>query len=183
MRNDQLDQDGGSATETVQRTSWTTIFTFTRRKHGFTLASAFIFSSSAGALGPIMAIFLGRFFDTFAEFGAGKISPQKLGDRTMTSVLALVGIGVGTALLKTGLFFCWLRFGELQVKSVRDELFRGLLKKDLQWFEMRESGVGTLLARLQTYVLAIDWPRPRTKTFQTDSRIATWYLPADGLRC
>ena len=97
-----------------------------------------------------MAIFLGKFFDAFADFGAGKISSEKLMDRTLTSVYALLGVGAGTVFLKTGMFAAWLSFGEMQAKSVRDELFQSLLRKDLEWFEMRESGVGTLLARLQT---------------------------------
>jgi ATP-binding cassette subfamily B (MDR/TAP) protein 1 len=96
-----------------------------------------------------MAIFLGRFFDAFADFATGKIPPETLTERTLKSVYALVAVGAGTLLLKGGLFAAWLSFGEMQAKGVRDELFQALLEKDLPWFEMREAGVGTLLARLQ----------------------------------
>ena len=132
---------------------WKAVFNFTHRAHLQAFGPAVACSICGGALGPIMAIFLGRFFDAFADFGAGKISPDKLMDRSLTSVYALLGVGAGTILLKSGMFAAWLSFGEMQAKSIRDELFQALLEKDIEWFEMRESGVGTLLARLQTYLL------------------------------
>jgi ATP-binding cassette, subfamily B (MDR/TAP), member 1 len=154
MRDGKIDEPDGPSAD-AQRNNWKTIFAFTKGNHVVTLTSAFVFASAAGALGPVMAIFLGKFFDAFAEFGAAKIPPKELMDRAMTSIVGFIGVGIGTVLLKTGLFFCWLSFGEFQAKSVRDELFAGLLKKDLQWFEMRDAGVGTPLARLQTYALSV----------------------------
>jgi ATP-binding cassette, subfamily B (MDR/TAP), member 1 len=154
MRVGKIDQPNGLPAN-IQRNDWKTIFAFTKRKHVVTIISALVLASAAGALGPVMAIFLGNFFDAFADFGSAKISAKELMDGAMTSIIGIISIGIGTVLLKTGLFFCWLSFGEAQAKSVRDELFAGLLKKDLQWFEMRDAGVGTLLTRLQTYALSI----------------------------
>lgn len=125
-----------------------------------------------------MAIFLGRFFDAFADFGAGKISSDKLMDRTLTSVYALLGVGAGTILLKSGMFAAWLSFGEMQAKSVRDELFKALLEKDLEWFEMRESGVGTLLARLQTYESACSKSRVNSDDVIVRSVSYNWVPPS-----
>lgn len=143
-----LRQDGKSK-------SWRVIFKFTKRGHVLAFIPAIAFSVAGAALGPVMAIFLGRFLDAFADFESGKISPEKLMERTLKSVYALLGIGVGNILLEGGLFVAWLSFGEMQAKSVREDLFQALLQKDLEWFEMRESGVGALLARLQTYVLSL----------------------------
>jgi ATP-binding cassette, subfamily B (MDR/TAP), member 1 len=145
---DQLRQDGKSK-------SWKAIFIFTKRGHVLAVIPAMALSAAGGALGPVMAIFLGRFLDAFADFESGKISPDKLMERTLKSVYALLGIGIGNILLEGGLFFAWLSFGEMQAKSVRDDLFQALLQKDLEWFEMRESGVGALLTRLQTYFLSL----------------------------
>lgn len=151
MRNAEENKQGESSSRDGKATGWKAVFTFTRRRHLWSLVPAFAFSIAGGALGPIVAIFLGRFFDAFADFAAEKISPQQLLDRTLSSVHALLGVGAGSIVLEGGLFVAWLSFGEMQAKSVRDELFQALLQKDLEWFEMRESGVGTLLARLQTY--------------------------------
>ena len=151
MRNGSDRSEGDQPGQASKSKGWKAVFNFTHKAHMLALLPALAFSICGGALGPVMAIFLGKFFDAFADFGAGKISPDKLMHRTLTSVHALLGIGGGTVLLKSGLFAAWLSFGEMQAKSVRDELFQALLRKDLEWFEMRESGVDTLLARLQMY--------------------------------
>ena len=136
--------------EIQQSRGWRAFFSFTTKKHLLALVPAIMFAICAGILEPTMSIFLGKFFDAFADFGAGKISETKLMDRTMTSVYALIVVGSGTLFLKGGLFVAWLTFGEMQARSVRDELFQGLLEKDFEWFQMRETGMGTLLTRLQT---------------------------------
>ncbi len=151
MRNEAKGREGERIGQGVQPKGWRAVFTFTYRSHLLALVPAVAFSICGGALGPIMAIFLGKFFDAFADFGAGKISPDKLMERTLTSVYVLLAIGASNILLKSSMFAAWLIFGEMQAKGVRDELFKALLRKDLEWFEMRESGVGTLLSRLQTY--------------------------------
>lgn len=70
--------------------------------------------------------------------------------KILINVYALIGIGLTTWLLKGGYFAAWLVFGEMQAKSVRDELFVDLLRKDLEWYDKRTVGIDVLLSRLQT---------------------------------
>lgn len=130
--------------------SWKILFTFTSRIHLLVLLPCLILSTIAGVLQPTMAIFFGKFFDTFSDFGAGKIDGQDLMHKALVDIYGLLAIGGATWLLKGGYFTTWLVFGELQAKGVRDELFQSLLEKILGWYESRSSGVSSLLSRLQT---------------------------------
>lgn len=133
-------------------TSWKALFTFTSRLHLLILVPSMFLSTVAGILQPAMAIFFGKFFDNFSDFGAGKINGQKLMSRGLPDIYGLIVIGGATCLLKGGYFSTWLVFVELQAKGVRDELFQNLLETDLGWFEARSSGLASLLSRLQMYI-------------------------------
>ena len=130
---------------------WRALFSFTRPAHYFALIPAILLSATAGILQPALAIFFGKFFNSFSDYGSGAISGSQLMQKTLIDVYALLGIGVATWVLKGSYFGIWMVFGELQAKSVRDELFSNLVWKDLAWFDRRASGVGPLLSRLQTY--------------------------------
>ena len=134
-------------------TSWRALFNFTDRAHLIILIPALILSAVSGILPAALAIFLGKYFDALANFGAGAINDHELVQKIQTSTYGLIAIGGATWLMKGGFFTLWLIFGEMQAKNVRDILFQCLLQKDLKWFEMRSTGVGSLLSRSQTYAV------------------------------
>lgn len=126
------------------------LFNFTKRSHLVVLLPALFLSTVSGILLPALAIFFGKFFDALSSYGAGAINDDELKQKVLTNVYALIALGGATWLMQGGYFTAWLVFGELQAKDVRDTLFQTLLAKDLEWFEMRSTGVGSLLSRLQT---------------------------------
>ncbi|KAK2761305.1 hypothetical protein FQN54_001827 [Arachnomyces sp. PD_36] len=128
------------------------LFNFTTRKHLPPLLSALTLTLAAGILVPISAIFLGRLFDAFSSFGSGTINGDALADRVSANCIILVGLGAATWVLNGGYFTLWVAFGELQARVVREEMFADLLRKDLEWFEMRRDGMGSFLPRLQTQI-------------------------------
>ena len=132
--------------------SWRALFNFTTKAHLFPLAAAIVLSVVSGIVVPALAVFLGKLFDLFTKYGGAAISGHELVHRISRYGLYLVGLGAAVILLNGSYFGFWLLYGELQAKSVRDELFDGLLEKDMEWFDMRKAGVNTLLSRLQTYV-------------------------------
>jgi ATP-binding cassette, subfamily B (MDR/TAP), member 1 len=134
-------------------TSWRALFNFTDWMHLFILTPALALSALSGVLLPVVAIFMGKYFDALAKYGESTINDHELVQKVLVSIYGLIGVGAVTWLLKGGSFALWLVFGEMQAKNVRDTLFQSLLLKDLEWFEMRSSGVGSLLSRLQTYAL------------------------------
>ena len=142
-------EHGGKRRKAI--TSWRALFNFTDRSHLFILTPALALSALSGILLPTVAIFMGKYFDALANYGAGKTSDHELAQEVLLTTYALISVGVAAWVLKGGFFTLWLVFGEMQAKNVRDKLFQSLLLKDLEWFEMRGSGVGSLLSRLQTY--------------------------------
>ena len=131
-------------------TSWRALFNFTDRSHLVVLIPALLLSTFSGILLPALSILFGIFFDALSAYGAGKIDDQEQTHKVLVNTYALLALGGATWLLKGGYFTVWLVFGELQAKRVRDLLFQSLLERELEWFEARSSGVGSLLSRLQT---------------------------------
>jgi hypothetical protein len=130
---------------------WKAFFHYTKRVHLLVLLPAILLSVVAGGLTPAMAFLFGKFLDNFSDFGSGYVDGTTFMQRAKTSLYPLLGIGGATFLLKGGLFGLWLTFGELQARNIREILFRSLLDRDIEWYEARTTGVGTLLSRFQRY--------------------------------
>ena len=130
--------------------SWRSLFNFTSTRDALPLLSAIIFSIAAGIITPALAIFLGKIFDLFTNFGAGEISGSDLVKEVSTYAIILAGLGTASGLLHAGFFMLWLVFGELQAKHVKERLFEGMLEKEMGWYDMCTDGVDTLVSRFQT---------------------------------
>lgn len=133
-----------------RNSTWRDLFNFTTKAHISPLLAAIVLSVASGIVIPALSILLGKLFDQFTKYGGGTIDGHGLVQKISQYGLYLVALGSGAIFLNSGYFGFWLVYGELQAKSVRDELFQGLLEKDMEWFDMRKSGVNTLLGRLQT---------------------------------
>ena len=136
--------------EQIRHAQWRSLFYFTSTAHVFPLVIALILSIASGIVIPALAIFLGKIFDTFSDFGAGTISGSDLTRQTSLNALYLLGLGTASWLLNGSYFMFWLLFGELQAKNVREKLFDGMLQKDMEWYDTRKSGVSAMVPRLQT---------------------------------
>ena len=159
MERHPMDVDDGGAThsevnvqelEQAKNAGWRSLFYFTSKSHVFSLMLALLLSLASGIIIPALAVFLGKIFDYFTVFGAGKISGSNLISKVSVYGIALAGLGSASGLLNAGYFMFWLIFGELQAKSVRDKLFDGMLEKDMAWYDMRKDGIDTLMSRLQS---------------------------------
>ena len=134
-----------------QKTSWKSLFNFSSRHHGVILVFALSLSIAAGVAAPALAIFFGKIFDSFSLYGARTIDGDEFMRKVTRNCIALCILGGTLWTLKGGFFGLWMIFGELQANAARDRLFESLLEKDVEWYEMRPSGIGALLPRLQTY--------------------------------
>jgi len=109
-------------------------------------------SVAVGALIPIQAYLLGKITQKLSSFGTGQ------GDNTEKSALQwlsyLAWFSCGVWLVNGIFFFSWVLFGELQARAAREKLFKSMLRRDIEWFDKRKDGVGSLVTRIQTYV----WP-------------------------
>ncbi|KAI9641033.1 ATP-dependent permease [Ciborinia camelliae] len=132
--------------------SFRSLFTFTTKKHTFNLVLCIIFGILSGVMKPISAIFYGNIFGSLVNYGSGVITAQETLHRVSKWCIAVSVLG-GAVWLFEGLFLCsWIVFGELQAKSVREKMFSGMLEKDLEWFDLRKDGIGSLLIRIETQI-------------------------------
>ena len=134
----------------VVKASWRSLFAFTTRRHTGSIVFAALATIGAGILKPISAIFYGNIFSALAKFGAGALNGQETLQQISKWCIALVAVGGGAWLFEGALLSTWMIFGELQAKSVREQMFTGMLEKDMEWYDLREDGIGSLLIRIQT---------------------------------
>ena len=138
--------------EDVPTAPWRSLFSFTTGSSVSVLVAAISMSLILGAVPPAQSYFIGKIFGTFSTFAAGTLPKHEFTNSEIKyvkyllilSAVALIGASIDMAL--------WLAFGELQAKSARDGLFRGLLEKDQEWYDMRRNGISALLPRLQARI-------------------------------
>ena len=136
--------------ELLQQAEWRSLFNFTTKAHVPALIIGILHAVASGIVIPALAFFLGKIFDTFADYGAGTMSGPDLTKQVSLNGLELLGLGFASWLLNGGFFISWLSFGELQAKNVRNKLFDGMLQKEMEWYDMRKSGMNAMIPRLQT---------------------------------
>lgn len=133
---------------------WMALFHFTEKRHILPLTAAILFAILSGLVVPLMAVIMGKIFGSFASFGAEKISSAGLVAQVTSQVTVLAALGAGSWIVSGAFFAGWLVFGELQAKVAREKLFEGLVDKDMEWYDMRKSGVAGLISRVQTYEIS-----------------------------
>lgn len=99
------------------KATWRSLFSFSSRRHASILIVALCFSTAAGITGPALAIFFGRIFNAFADYGSGGVDGNSLMHKVSTDAIALCVLGGTVWLLKGGYFALWMVFGELQAKK------------------------------------------------------------------
>ena len=131
--------------------TWRCLFSFTNKLHLIVLISSTTLSVASGAIVPLMAILLGKVFDSFTEYGTKKISGDVLTNKIASDVYYLLSLGGASWILNGSFFVTWLVFGELQAKRARDKLYVGMLEKEMEWYDMRKAGINAMIPRIQTY--------------------------------
>ena len=145
--------DVESGQNNIQRAghaAWRALFNFTAGLHIIPFVLAISFSVASGIVIPALAVFLGKLFNEFADFGAGQVSEHHLMRSVTNYSIILCGLGCASGILNGAYYGLWLVFGELQAKSAREKLFMGMLNKEMEWYDMRTSGIEPLVSRLQT---------------------------------
>ena len=130
---------------------WKALFHFTCTSHFVVLTLALIFSIASGIVVPALAIFLGKIFDQFSFYGAGSLAGSGFAERVAKHSTELCVLGGVSGILNGAFYGFWLAFGEAQARSAREQLFNDIQDKEMVWFDMRRSGIETLVSRLQRY--------------------------------
>lgn len=146
----QLEQNDKRPT---MKAAWQSLFAFTTRQHAGPMASAVVASIFSGLIRPASAIIFGQLFNALTDYGAGAADAKDMLHRVTTWCIALTALGAATWTFEWAFLSLWLVFGELQAKSVRQQMFAGLVEKNVEWYDLREDGIASLLSRIETYVL------------------------------
>ena len=163
------------------RPPWRALLYFTSVSHIAPFALALFFSISAGFIIPIMSIYTGKIFDRFSDFGAGHLTGREFVSKVYIDSMALCVLGGASGALNGAFYTTWLVFGELQARTSRERLFNGLLEKELEWYDMRISGAGALISRLQRSAITKIFSVP-ADTRQPDQRSPASNLTAARIR-
>ncbi|CAZ81089.1 unnamed protein product [Tuber melanosporum] len=135
----------------AKQNSLSSLFAFVRKRNFVALLPALLFSIGSGLAIPTMSLLMGRIFSSFAGYSSNNIGSEELlaSVSRYTSYLSLLG---ATRWLVSGSFFAsWLVFGELQARVAHEELFRGIVGKDMEWFDTRK-GIAELVSGCQTQI-------------------------------
>lgn len=136
--------------EQVQFARWHDLFNYTSKTHSVTLAFALIISVASGLIVPALALFFGKIFNYFTSFGEGQISSLELKQDVSRYACYLVALSCASGLLNACFYMLWMIFGELQAKGARENLFNGMIEKEMEWYDRRTAGISTHSSRLQS---------------------------------
>jgi ATP-binding cassette subfamily B (MDR/TAP) protein 1 len=134
----------------VGKATWRSLFAFTTRPHLPVFGAAAVFTFLSGLIRPASAIMFGKLWNALTSYGAGTIDQKEMLHQAATWCTALTLLGLGTWLIEGFFFALWMRFGELQAKSVRQIMFSGMRGKSMEWYDLREDGIASLLNRIET---------------------------------
>lgn len=126
------------------------LFNFTTKHDNKILIPGLVLSLAAGVLKPMMSVFLGLIFDIIASYMSGEIDGPRLIRDVSRWCAILTGIGCANWFVNGFMFVFWVSFGEAQARSVRGRMFKGLLRREMEWFDGVRDGIGSLLVRVQT---------------------------------
>jgi ATP-binding cassette subfamily B (MDR/TAP) protein 1 len=126
------------------------LLSFVERNDTLLIISALVLAALAGAIKPIVAIFLGKIFEDLTSYGAAQLSAPELISKVSTCCIALTALGLASWLINGTFFFAWIFIGERHAVNARKGLFISMLNKEMQWYDLRQDGIGSLLIRIQT---------------------------------
>ena len=138
-----------SEQEYALQVGWKALFGFTTTSHIPVLISALVSAAAAAATLPVISIIYGQIFGAYSDYGSGKTDGNTLLNEVSRLCLIMTGITAASWILNSIFFSLFLLFGELQAKSARSRIFDVLIRKDITWFDMRESGIAAFLPTIQ----------------------------------
>jgi ATP-binding cassette subfamily B (MDR/TAP) protein 1 len=134
----------------MSRTEWKSLFNFTTRKHLVFLFLAVISAAASGFVIPINAYLLGKIFAAFTNFGSQESDVNEFKNELNKYVIYIVVIASAAWFFNSLSYLFWCIFGDLQAGSARERLFKALLERPTEWYDMRSDGISGLTVRILT---------------------------------
>jgi ATP-binding cassette subfamily B (MDR/TAP) protein 1 len=133
----------------ILQVGWKALFGFTRKKHLPIFSGALLSALVAAASLPVFAVMYGLIFQKYTDFAAGKIGSAAFRSGVTRYCLILMGVAALNWMANSFYFFFFLTFGELQARSARNRIFDALSRKDMAWYDTRETGTVAFLPAIQ----------------------------------
>lgn len=133
----------------ASQVGWRALFGFTTTSHIAILISALASAAAAAATLPVFSVIYGLVFGAYSDYGAGRVDGDELLSEVTRLCIIMTGVAAASWVLNSIFFFLFLLFGELQAKSARNRIFSVLIRKDMEWFDLRESGIAAFLPTIQ----------------------------------
>lgn len=101
------------------------------------LLPAISVSIVSGTLVPAFTILLGKIFTKFGAFSSGEIARNDLERQITPFVVGICIVGAAAWGLGWAHMALWLAFGENTARRAREQVMKGLLEKNMTWFDQR----------------------------------------------
>ncbi|CAP65972.1 uncharacterized protein PODANS_5_11640, partial [Podospora anserina S mat+] len=147
------------------RSTFATLFSFTRPKHIPLILLSFLTASLVAAGRTAYAIMLGKIFEIVSKWGAGTLTPNEFVSQISQWSIYFVLLGLGVWLFSSIDIALWVVSGELRARTTREIMFGSLLRKTAGWYDLRGEGVWALLVQVQTQTRELQLATSQTLGF------------------
>ena len=128
--------------EARPKPSYKGLFRFYRPADLVILVPALCASIANGVLVPAFSILMGKIFTSFGDFSAGRISSSELERKVTLFVVGICIVGIAAWGIGWAHLALWLAFGENNAKRAREQVMKGLLEKDITWYDQKTADNG-----------------------------------------
>ncbi|EUC43512.1 hypothetical protein COCMIDRAFT_7071 [Bipolaris oryzae ATCC 44560] len=136
----------------MSKASWKVLFGFTTTRHVPVVLCGLLSTTVAALTMPAFAVLYGLVFGQYTMYGAGSTDSHTLMSNMTRYCIILAGICTLNWIANSLQYLCFLTFSELQVRSARNRIFDALIKKDMAWYDTRETGTAAFLSTLQAHI-------------------------------
>ncbi|KAK0736033.1 P-loop containing nucleoside triphosphate hydrolase protein [Apiosordaria backusii] len=154
-----------AAPVSATRSTFATLFSFTRPKHIPLILLSFFTASLVAAGRTAYAIMLGKIFEIVSKWGAGSLTPTEFVSQISQWSIYFVLLGLGVWLFSSIDIALWVVSGELRARTTREVMFGALLRKTAGWYDLRGEGVWALLVQVQTQTRELQLATSQTLGF------------------
>jgi ABC-type multidrug transport system fused ATPase/permease subunit len=146
-----------SAIASWQESDWCPLLALARGRCATHFTLSLALAAISGLIDPVIARVLGLLFEQFTQYSSGQLSSTEFASKVPEYLSGLIALGCLSFVLNGSFYASWVGFGERRVESARKEIFRGMLRYPIDWFERQDSGMSFLSSRIQRYVVLGIW--------------------------
>ncbi|KAK3985291.1 putative ABC transporter expressed in the mitochondrial inner membrane [Cladorrhinum sp. PSN332] len=164
------DNSASTAQETplpplTAKSTFATLFSFTRPKHIPWILLSFVTSAVVAASRTAYAIFLGQIFGIISKWSSGELDSDEFISEISNWSIYFVLLGLGMWLFASLDIALWMMNGEVRARTTREIMFAAMLRKTAGWYDLRDEGIWGLLVQIQTQTRELQLATSQTLGF------------------